>query len=66
MYTHKIFDLILLSNETQDLIASSSRVLVRQTTTGFKQGAAALVRLLTVRPLESLTPWETFRGVKGK
>ena len=55
-----------MSNETQDPIDNSIRVIVRQTATGFEQGIAAIAGLLTAGPLGSLASWGTIRGVQGK
>ena len=45
---------------------SQSRVLVRQTASGFEQGIAALAGLLTAGPIGALASWGTIRGVQGK
>lgn len=42
------------------------RVLVRNTVTGFEQGIAATIGLLTAGPLGALASWGTIRGVQGK
>ena len=55
-----------MSSETQDPIENQSRVLVRQTATGFEQGIAAFVGLLTAGPIGALASWGTIRGVQGK
>ena len=45
---------------------NQSRVLVRQTASGFEQGIAALAGLLTAGPIGALASWGTIRGVQGK
>ena len=42
---------------TSDPIDSSQRVLVRNTVTGFEQGIAAVVGLLTAGPIGALASW---------
>ena len=49
-----------------DPIDSSQRVLVRNTVTGFEQGIAAVIGLLTAGPIGALAAWGTLRGVQGK
>ena len=50
----------------QDPIDNSQRVLVRNTVTGFEQGIAAVIGLLTAGPIGALASWGTLRGVQGK
>ena len=45
---------------------NQSRVLVRQTASGFEQGIAAVAGLLTAGPIGALASWGTIRGVQGK
>ena len=42
------------------------RMLVRNTVTGFEQGIAATIGLLTAGPVGALASWGTIRGVQGK
>ena len=51
---------------TSDPVDNSQRVLVRNTVTGFEQGIAAVVGLLTAGPIGALASWGTIRGVQGK
>ena len=56
-----------MTNLTPDPIENNvSRVLVRQTATGFEQGIAAAAGFFTAGPLGALASWGTIRGLQGK
>ena len=56
-----------MSSQVPDPVEiNQSRVLVRQTASGFEQGIAALAGLLTAGPIGALASWGTIRGVQGK
>ena len=56
-----------MSQQVPDPIdAYQSRVLVRQTASGFEQGIAAIAGLLTAGPIGALASWGTIRGLQGK
>lgn len=51
---------------TTDPVSHNSRVLVRQTATGFEQAIAATAGLFTAGPLGAIASWATIRGCQGK
>ena len=56
-----------MTNQVSDPIENNvSRVLVRQTATGFEQGIAAAAGFFTAGPLGALASWGTIRGLQGK
>lgn len=55
-----------MTNQVQDPITNDTRVMVRQTATGFEQGIAAAAGFFTAGPLGALASWGTLRGLQGK
>ena len=51
---------------TPDPITNDSRVMVRQTATGFEQAIAAFAGLFTAGPLGAIASWGAIRGLQGK
>lgn len=49
-----------------DPVSNHSRVLVRQTATGFEQTIAASAGFFTAGPLGAIASWATIRGCQGK
>ena len=47
-------------------ITNQQVVMIRQTASGFEQGIAASVGLITAGPLGALASWGTIRGLQGK
>ena len=55
-----------MSYTTPDPITDQSRILVRQTATGFEQCIAGMAGLLTAGPLGALAAFGAIRGLQGK